>query len=182
MSKTLIVAGSILFMFMIGLCSVVGTNNNLIKKEQALKAQYEQNQNVYDNYWKKVKEIAQVPDMYADKLKDVYTAAIEGRYGKSGMKAQWAWVKEQNPQFSDKTFIKIQQVMEGGRKDFENNQKILLDMKRDYETSLGVFPNNMVAGFLGFPKIDLKKIGIVTSEKTEDVFKSKKDNDIVSIK
>jgi hypothetical protein len=72
-------------------------------------------------------------------------------------------------------YKKIQTVIESGRTDFEQNQKMLLDKKRLYEdTYLKTFPSGMIASILGFPKIDLASMDIVTSEITEKVFKTKK--------
>jgi len=66
-------------------------------------------------------------------------------------------------------------VIDAGRTSFEAEQKMLLDKKRLYLTDLKSFPTSLVAGFLGFPKIDLSKIDIVTSDRTDEAFKTKKD-------
>ena len=154
--------------------AVVGINNNCIQYEESVKAQYKQNQNNYDNYFKKVKEVAQIPDMYIEGLKEVYDKAMTGRYGADGSKAMFQWIQEQNPQVDASVYKQIQQVMESGRNDFESNQKMLIDKKRAYEVFYKEFPNSFVVGFLGFPKIDLNKYDIVTSEETENIFNSKK--------
>ena len=152
----------------------IGINNTSIKFEKDIQAQYKQNQNSYDNYFKKVQESAQIPHKYADDLKGVYTAAIQGRYGKDGSKATWQWIKEHKPNLDSSLYRQIQQVIESGRNDFQSNQTTLLDKKRVYETYIATFPNSVYAGFLGFPKIDLAKYDIVTSGDTEKAFETKK--------
>jgi len=152
----------------------IGFNNNAIKSEKDIEAQYKQNQNSYDNFFKKVQETAQVPSKYAADLKNVYTAAVQGRYGKDGSKATWQWIQEHNPNLDPSLYKQVQQVIESGRNDFQSNQTTLLDKKRVYETYISTFPNSVYAGFLHFPKIDLAKYDIVTSDDTQKAFDTKK--------
>lgn len=158
--------------------SVIGINNNMVAQEQGIKAQFDQNKNNYDNYFKKLKEAAQVPDMYTQDLKEVYTAAITGRYGANGSQAAFQWLKEHNPNVDASLYKKIQQIIEAGRDNFEADQKMLIDKKRVYETALNQVPGGLVAKFLGFPKIDLSKFKIVTSDHTEEAFTKGKSDPI----
>ena len=143
-------------------------------QEEGLKSQYKQNQNNYDNMWKKIKEVAQIPEMYTNDLKSVYEGAIKGRYGKDGSQAVVQVIKEHNPNFDSSMYTQIQRVIESGRNNFSADQTTLLDKKRIYEKDLRSFPNNMLAGLFGFPKINLAEIDIVTSDETDSAFKNKK--------
>jgi RNAse (barnase) inhibitor barstar len=153
---------------------IIGVKNECVAQEAGIKAQYSQDQNNYDNMVKKIKETAQVPDMYVGDLKKVWDGVMTNRYGKNGSKAMFQWIQEHNPNVDSSLYRQIQQVIESGRLDFEANQKTLLDKKRIYESILNSSPGGDVAKFLGFPKIDLEKMGIVTSEDTEVAFKTKK--------
>jgi len=161
----------------IAVTSVIGINNDCVKQEAGIVAQYKQNQNNYDNMWKKFKEAASVTSMYTDDLKKVYDGAIQGRY-QNAQNVMMNWIKEHNPDFDASMYKNLQVMVESGRNTFESNQKMLLDKKRNYEVSIGSFPAVFVARLLGFPKIDLSKYDIVTSGQTQEAFETKKADEI----
>lgn len=178
-AKVLIAAGAALILISFSTCAYgVGLNNELVSLEMGIKAQYKQNQNNYDNMWKKFKEVTQGATMYSEDLKKVYDSAIQGRYGENGSQAMWQWLKEQNPNLDASLYKKIQVVVESGRTSFSADQTSLIDKKRVYETKIAQFPASMVASFLGFPKIDLDEYDIVTSDKTQDAFETKKADEV----
>ncbi len=182
MSKGVILGLSVLGImafFVIGIIATIfGVNNTCVQQEQTVIAQYDQNKNNYDNYFKKLKETAQVPDMYVASFKKVYDGIMQGRYGSEGSKAAFQWIQENNPALDSSLYRQVQEVIESGRNSFEANQKSLLDKKRVYQTYLGQMPEGFFARMLGFPKIDLSKYGIVTSDATEVIFDTKKSEPI----
>lgn len=153
-------------------CDIVVFNNRCVAAEKGIQAQYEQNQNNYDNYFKKLKEAVQIPEMYSDDLLELYEKTMTARYGEEGSESMFQWLREHNPSLDASVYKKVQDIIEAGRNSFEADQKMLIDKKRAYETSLETFPHNMIAPMLGFPKIDLDDYGIVTSDETQKVFES----------
>lgn len=175
MNKVVLGLGVVVFLVVISIVgSIWSSNNDWITMEQGIKAQFDQNKNNYDNYFKTLKEVAQVPAMYVKGLKEVYYGCMTGRYGTNGSRAAFQWIKEHNPKFDASMYSKIQNIIVAGRKDFESNQKVLIDKKRLYQTEIQKFPGTVIASMLGFPKIDLEQFDIVTSDSTEKAFKEKK--------
>ena len=168
----------VVLLFAVGCSYVVGTNNSCVSFEQRIQAQYTKNQNVYDSFWKTVKEVAQVPDKYAADTKSIYEAALKGRYGADGSKAVFQFLKEQNPTLDASLYKTIQDAMQSGRRDFKNNQTVLIDIKQEYQIYIGSFPRSFVAKALGYPTINLKDFDIVTSDQTDKAFQTKKADEI----
>jgi hypothetical protein len=176
-----IILGFLAFMvIVVFLCvfSSIGVYNSCISIEAGIKAQYSANQSNYDNMWKKFKEATQVTDMYSSDLKKVYDSAIQNRYGNNGSKAVFQWLKEHNPNFDSTLYQRLQAMIESGRNTFDSNQKMLIDKRQMYESYVNSFPNNLIAGSFGFPRIDLTKYDIVTSDLTQKAFETKKVDEI----
>lgn len=153
----------------------LGFSNTANQFEVDIKAKYTNNRNAYDNGWKKVKEVAQVPDLQVEALQKVFQTALESRYGKDGSKALFQFLVEQNPNLDQQTFLKIQQDVEAFRTEFASNQTELVSRKQAYEQFLTATTTGRFYNLLGgYPKIDLTLYDIVTSDKTEQDFRTKK--------
>jgi hypothetical protein len=166
--------GALFLVLTISVFSIIGIHNDCVHQESGLKAQYSQNQNNYANYFDKIKEMAQVPDMAGDKLKELYDSTMKGRYGAEGSKAMFQFIHEQNPNFDMSMYKQLEQAIEAGRNSFSADQQSLLDKKRVYENTLGSFPGSFFAGMMGFPKLDLAKIDIVINDATAEAFRTKR--------
>ena len=154
----------------VALTSYIGAKNFGNQQEVALQAITSNNKNVLGQYTLKVQEVAQVPDMYKNDLKEIMTAEMQGRYGANGSQASMQWIKERSNNFDSSLYAKVQQIMEAGRNDFQTNQTRLIDQKRIYETALGSFWNGFWLGVAGYPKIDLASIKPVVAGDTEEIF------------
>jgi hypothetical protein len=158
--------------------SYISAANYGNRTEVSLRTKMEDNENIYANGTQKVMEIAQVPDMYVDAVSKVTREAIQGRYGNEGSKAVFQMLQEQNPQLDPAMFVRIQQVIEAFRDQFQNAQTQMLDQRRAYETALGTVWQGFWLGIAGYPKIDLSKYTIVTTSKARQTFETKRDTGI----
>ena len=166
----------------IGLVScqtMMSFNNACVELETSIKSQYDKNQAVYDTAWKSIKETASVADAHSDKLKEIVVASVQGRYANDQGVLFKAISESNGATLPIDLYGKVQQVVESSRQQFLANQVELVSKKQTYEQHLSTFPNTVYAGYLGFPRIKLDDYGIMTSERTDGAFKSKKDEAVL---
>ena len=134
--KSLIVSGGLLVPLAMLLFGFVDFQNAARQYENQIEARYKDNQNVYDQGWKKVKEVAQVPEIYVDKVKEITLGAIQGRYGNQGAKQIFLAVQEVNPNIDASLYRQLQQVIEAFRNEFKERQTELISIKQQYKNFL----------------------------------------------
>lgn len=147
-------------------------SNYAVKAEAGLDAVWTNNQNILGQYTLKVQEIASVPEMYKNDLKEVLQAEFTGRYGADGSKATMQWIHERANNFDSTMYTKIQQVIEAGRNEFQAAQTRLVDEKRAYVTELGTVPRSWFLSMAGFPRVDLNKYKPVVAGDTAKAFET----------
>lgn len=157
------IAGLFVIIGLFTALTLISQYNSGVHLEKRVSAQYQQNQNNLSSYSNKIAEACQVPSMYADDYRSLLKDTVQGTYGKDGAKQAMLWLKERNINYDAGMYQKLQQMIEAGRDKFENEQKKLIDLKRQYETKLDTFPGGVVLRMFGFPKIDLDEIKIITS-------------------
>ncbi len=148
------------------------------RTEVTLKTKMEDNENIYANGTQAIMEIAQVPSMYKSDLLEIVKADIQGRYGKDGSQATFQFLNERQIPIDQSMYKAIQQQIVAFRGKFEIAQREMLDQRRSYETALGTFPNSFFLSLAGYPKIDLSKYTIVTTDKAHQTFETKRDTGI----
>lgn len=146
--------------------------SDCVKAEAGIVAQWEQNQNNYDNMWKRFKETSQVSSMYAEDLEKVFKGAIQARYGQEGSKAVFQFLREQNPNMDAKIYVNLQTIIEAGRVSFAADQTQLIDKKRAYEVILKGNRALLVGFVFKYPQIQLAKYEVVTSDVTAQAFET----------
>lgn len=158
--------------------SVLSFRTDAYAAEFGIQAQYDQNRNSYDNMWKRFREAAQVPAMQAEQTEKLFKSAIQARYGTDGSKALFQAIAEQNPHLDSTVYTQLQRSIEAGRTSFAAEQKQLLDKKREYQSMLKTTRAAMASPFLNFPTIDLSQFQIVTSDRTEEAFTSRRADEV----
>jgi hypothetical protein len=174
MAKILaIIFGSIVLFGIVIALMFVSYSNEEISLRNAAEAQQKANEAVFDNVWKTIQQEAEITENYKDSFHKIWKDIIGARYEKERGGALLSFIKEHNPNFSTKLYEKLMVTVESQRKEFLNNQKKLIDIKREHDNLIQQFPSSLVCG--SRPELE---IIIITSEKTEEIFKKKKEDDV----
>jgi len=84
-----------------------------------------------------------------------------------------SWITESNPTLDSKIWIKMMNAIEAERTSFFHDQKYLLDIKREHDDLRLQPPSKWF-----IDTSDEVKVTIITSAKTEEVYKMGKEEDI----
>lgn len=146
-------------------------NNREIDLSTQITAQNKVIENYYDKMWKILKQKAGITEKYRDSFKDIYVGIMKGRYSDGGGEMM-KWIQESNPQFDASLYKDLMNSVEVERTGFYNAQNRLIDMSREHTNLLRKAPSRWFIDAQPIP------IRIITSDQTESVIKSGKDNNI----
>ena len=194
MGRIALVFGILFLVVGLGTCgSVWSWQSTGVELQETTLAQYRDNMNRYDAFWKSVKEMAQIPDKYKDDFKDLLVSETKAKFGPGGSTAGFQWFKDREIKFDAGIYKKIMNAIEAGRADFKRGQTMLLDKQRraraNHKKPFGVICRNFtdwlddIDGKLK-PPTDLDGDGrytvfdydIVTSKRTKKAFESGEDD------
>jgi hypothetical protein len=177
MNKTLIGCGVIAFIGLIFVIILGGYFVSVMNRETGLRnhitAKQTDNTSEYDNLWKKLSQSAQVTDAQKEALREIIVGYAEARKAGSGSLA--TMVKEAVPTVDTSTFNNLLNIVTASRDAWTMRQKELIDLKREHDNVIDLFPSSLVCTILGREKIEIK---IVTSSRTGEAFKTGKDDDV----
>lgn len=157
---------------------IVSINNSESKLRNTISSKQLDNQNEYDNMWKKISQISQVTIEQKNALKEIFVEHARARNSGGGNSLIMKWVQESIPNIDTSTFNKLMNVIVSSRDSFTMRQKELISLNNEHKIMVdpNIFPTGLIlSSIFGRKAID---ITIILSDRTEDVFKTKKDNNI----
>lgn len=160
----LIAAAGLTLVVLIGFgVTLNGVQKAMVKREQALSAQYQANQNELSTFVSKVTEMMGVAETATEAQRTVLEDAVKGRYeGETGANptggAFFSAITEAYPDLAQNQALygKVQDAVSSGREAYKNKQDKLLDMLREYETwKNSGFVHSKLASMVGAPSDNL---------------------------
>lgn len=154
---------------------VVGILNQETRLRVAIEQKQKDNTSQFDNMWKKISQVAQVTDAQKNALMEIFNGYAKARTGDNKGGSLANWITESCPNVDVSTFKNLQNIITGSRDAFTMRQTELIDLNREHETLINVIPSSIICSMFGRKSIN---ITIVTSSKTEESFKTGKDDDV----
>lgn len=145
-------------------------SNQEIRLKNQIAAQQESNEAFFDVMWKIIQQQAEVSADYRDSFKEIYTGLIDGRYDGNGRGQLMSWIQESNPNFSTSLYEQLMVSIKAERKRFFVEQQKLIDLSREHNNLLEVFPS---AVFLA--SRDVIDITVIKSLKTQETYNTGKE-------
>jgi hypothetical protein len=109
--------------------SVVGVKDTFSRVQNGISTSYEDYKTVHTAHVLKIQGMAQVPKMAAGHIKEIITAALEGRYGDKGSQAVFQAIQEQNPNVPPDLYQNLSKEMSGGQEDIKAAARKVNDQK-----------------------------------------------------
>lgn len=161
----------LLSILIIGLTWISTSNAEIRLRNQANAVQID-NQNEFDNMWKKISQITQVTMAERESVERIIIGYADERTS-STSGAFINAVREALPTIDNATFVNLQNIIVASRDRFTQRQKQLIDIKREHDNLIMTFPGSLFVG--NRPQL---KITIVTSSRTQDAFTTGVDDNV----
>ncbi len=173
--------GIVALVFFLGVFGIVGMGVSFHNSEVTLRNTFDRkidaNTTDFDNMWKTIQQVAQVPAEHKNGFREVMEGYAEARAAGKGEGAFLSIMQEAVPDFTGSTelFAKVQTVVEAKREAWTTRQKELVDLKLQHDNLTTRFPGVFWAGLLGRDALELK---LVTSGRTADAFETGVDENV----
>ncbi len=176
-SILVLIAGTVIAMVAAFSLAIYGvsTYNQAKRLHNLYDAKLVDNNSEFDNMWKKVAQTAQIPEAKKEGLRQIFNEYAAARTGNGDGGSLMKWTQESIPNPDLSEYKQLMNIITGSRDSWTNRQKELVDVARQYNEMLAVFPSNVFLGLFGMEKIDPK---IVTSSRTDEAFKTGKDDNV----
>lgn len=149
--------------------------NQEVELRTAIEKKQKMDEAAFDKMWKNIAQTAEVADKYQGDFRGIYKDIMDARYkgGGGDGDVMFSFLKEHNPELSTDLYNKLSNTITAERAGFYERQNELSSISQEHTTLLRTFPGSW---FLS--DFDEIEIVIVTSTKTEEVFKTGKEDDV----
>ncbi len=172
--KKLIIGGVIALIVLIGVFWAIGVANEEVEIRNTFKAKLDERTAIYDNkVFKTVAAKAQITLKADSSFQNVVNAVMAARRDADGLFMKW--VQESNPAATwssvQELYKELTRTVEAVRTEFVEIEKVLQDVVLQHDNLRKKFPSSLIVG-----RREALKYKPITSDRTDDVMKTGKDN------
>jgi Spy/CpxP family protein refolding chaperone len=155
----------------------VSTANKEVTLRNLVVAKQKSNTVQFDNMWKKNMESFEITQTQKDALYDIIVGNSKARAGNGNGGSLAQMVHEAVPNLDNTTALyqQLMNVINASRNEWTRKQDELIDINREHDNLIDLFPSSVICSMLGRQKIDIK---LVTSGRTEEAFETGKDDQV----
>jgi len=173
--KTSVIVGIILSVI-VGFTALTwySTYSGALQDRVLIEASKKNLEGIFDNAYKKINQTTQVARFDRNSVKDIIIQHAQARTSEGG--SLMKWVQESVPNVDSSTLKQLINVINGARDEYTQQQTYYNDRVRSYNAKL-------VTPFIGWILVNINKLTpieyfVVSSTRTDEVFKTGKENDI----
>jgi len=157
--------------------SVISVSNNEVDLRNRFKQKMDERTAFYDKMWKTISQKSQIAVKNDSSFVRNVNIIMAGRKDSQGVVMKW--VQETNPNANyDQVaalYADLSRTIEGERDGFFMQEKMIMDIVLAHDNIMTQFPSGFIlSSFMGRTRLVYKPI---TSDKTDEVIKTGKDND-----
>jgi len=157
--------------------SVMSTSNEEVGLRNRFKQKIDERTAFYDKMWKTISQKSQIAVKNDSSFVRNVNIIMAGRKDSEGVVMKW--VQETNPNANyDQVaalYADLSRTIEGERDGFFMQEKMIMDIVLAHDNIMTKFPSGFIlSSFMGRTRLVYKPI---TSDKTDEVIKTGKDND-----
>lgn len=132
---------------------------------------------IYDKMWKTLSGKSQVALRNDSSFRTIVNIQMQGQ--KDGEGVMWKWIQQSNPTATygevSALYKDLSRSIEAYRNEFADIEKTLQDVKLQHDNLITKFPGSLILWILNRKKLEYIPI---TSDRTDEVFKTNKDNNV----
>lgn len=166
----------VIALLIVSIIWAVGVRNSYTKLENGISASNENRQTTLSNISQKVKETIGIRGMSMEDIKATVNEQIKARSGDKSPIMNM--VREQNIAPSPELYTKIMNIIDSGRTEFLQAEKMLVDRKRNACDVTRNWPHGPILSFFGLPKLhtgcdgDTDDFKVLMNDKSSESFKT----------
>ena len=168
----------IIALFVFGIfTSVISTSNREVDLRNRFKQKMDERTAFYDKMWKTISQKSQIAVKNDSSFVRNVNIIMSNRKDAEGLVMKWVQESNPNANFDQVSalYADLSRTIEGERDGFFMQEKMIMDIVLAHDNIMTKFPSGFIlSSFMGRTRLVYKPI---TSDRTDDVIKTGKDND-----